>query len=271
MESRPDGGREARPSAAPAASPSQDFVLVDFDGTLAAADVGNLFFQRFTRDQEAWLRWIDLWKQGRLSARECLARESELARVSRDQALAFVDEFDLVPEAAAFLSLARARGHHVVVASDGLDFYVDRLLARAGVEVERSANRLLFFDDATVAPVYASSGPEVTCGRRVARPRSDAPEGCGACGNCKGAILGQARSSMRFRRLLLVGDGLSDRCAARVADRVYAKDDLLEFCRARGIAARPFATLDDVARAEQWVSGSPREAPGFAGSPAETI
>ena len=49
---------------------------------------------------------------------------------------------------------------------------------------------------------------------------------------------------------MFVGDGLSDRCAAPRADVVYAKDDLMEFCVARGIAARPFMTFEDVARGE---------------------
>ncbi|MGH7724962.1 MAG: hypothetical protein ACREOU_05990, partial [Candidatus Eiseniibacteriota bacterium] len=51
-------------------------------------------------------------------------------------------------------------------------------------------------------------------------------------------------------RTVFIGDGLSDRCGARAADVVYAKGDLLAFCRDAGIPARPFANFEDVARAE---------------------
>jgi 2-hydroxy-3-keto-5-methylthiopentenyl-1-phosphate phosphatase len=46
--------------------------------------------------------------------------------------------------------------------------------------------------------------------------------------------------------VVMVGDGLSDRCGARAADRVVARGELLEWCRAQGIAAEPFADFADV-------------------------
>jgi 2-hydroxy-3-keto-5-methylthiopentenyl-1-phosphate phosphatase len=46
----------------------------------------------------------------------------------------------------------------------------------------------------------------------------------------------------------MVGDGLSDRCAARVADHVVARGALAEWCAAEGIAYHGFADFADVAR-----------------------
>jgi HAD superfamily phosphoserine phosphatase-like hydrolase len=232
--------------------PASDFILVDFDGTLAAADVGNRFFRRFTADRTAWDALIADWMAGRISARECLARECDGARVDPEAALTFVSGFALVADAAAFVSAARGAGHHVLVASDGLTFYIERLLAAAGLDVPFTANRLRFVDGALV-PEFASGGPEVAMsGGRVARAAAGAPTGCGRCGNCKGAALEAARASGRYARRIVIGDGYSDRCAAGAADRIYAKDDLLDYCRAHGIPARPFATLAEVARAEGW-------------------
>jgi len=59
-----------------------------------------------------------------------------------------------------------------------------------------------------------------------------------------------ARLAAGYERAVFVGDGLSDRCGARRADQVYAKGDLLDWCRAEGIAARPFGDFHEVARAE---------------------
>lgn len=239
--------------------PQNDLVVVDFDGTLAAADVGNRLFRRFGNDRLRWDRLIEDWKQGRLTSRECLARECEMATaLDEDQAEAFVRTFTLVPDAPAFVRAARAAGHDVTVASDGLSFYIETLLARAGLEVSFRANRMRFEKQGPV-PEFGSRGPEVVLADgRVARAGEDAGEGCGACGHCKGALVREAQASGRYRRVLLVGDGFSDRCGARAADVVYAKDDLLPWAQANGIAARPFETLADVARAEGW--------PGFAPS-----
>jgi 2-hydroxy-3-keto-5-methylthiopentenyl-1-phosphate phosphatase len=245
--------------AAPGDRPRPDFVLVDFDGTLAAADVGNRFFRRFTPDGARWDKVIADWMAERLTARQCLALECDLARAGRDEAFAFVDGFVLAPDAAAFVAAARSAGHHLLVASDGLTFYIERLLARAGLEVPFTANRLRF-DGGALIPEFASAGPEVALsGGRVAHAAAGAAPGCGRCGNCKGAALRAARASGRYARLVAVGDGYSDRCAVGAADVVYAKGDLLAYCRAHGIAARPFAMLGEVARAEGW---GPAAAPG---------
>jgi 2-hydroxy-3-keto-5-methylthiopentenyl-1-phosphate phosphatase len=57
------------------------------------------------------------------------------------------------------------------------------------------------------------------------------------------------RSLPPERPLAYAGDGVSDRCAARAADRVFARDWLAaEFGRA-GLAYEPFETMDDLAAA----------------------
>ena len=55
----------------------------------------------------------------------------------------------------------------------------------------------------------------------------------------------------------MVGDGLSDRCAAREADHVMARDELLMWCRSEGIAATPFQSFDDVDRFARRLAGEP--------------
>jgi len=234
---------------------ARDLVVVDFDGTLAASDVGNRLFRHFGTDPARWNRVIEEWKHGRLTSRECLARECEMtAGLDRAAADGFVKGFDLVPEAKAFVESARRAGHDVTVASDGLTFYIEILLERAGLEVPFRANRMRFEEGGPI-PEYGSLGKDIVLADgRVARSAADAREGCGACGHCKGALVREARASGRYRRVLLVGDGFSDRCGAKAAHVVYAKDDLLPWCGENGIDARPFATLSDVARAEGWAA-----------------
>jgi 2,3-diketo-5-methylthio-1-phosphopentane phosphatase len=238
--------------------------VVDFDGTLAAADVGNRLFRRFGSDRERWERAIEDWKKGRMTSRECLARECELTSgLDEAAARAFVAEFRLVEDASAFVAAARATGHDVVVASDGFTFYIEMLLEAAGLDLPFRANRMRF-EEAGPVPEYGSRGPDVALhDGRTARAGESAGEGCGACGHCKGALVREAQASGRYRRVILVGDGFSDRCGARAADVVYAKDDLLPWCLAHGITARPFASLSDVARAEGWPGLA---ATGYSGS-----
>jgi HAD superfamily phosphoserine phosphatase-like hydrolase len=221
----------------PSGAPVPDTILVDFDGTLAAADIGNRFFHHFTTDEAKWNELIAGWKGEQLSARECLAHECALAEVDERTALQFFEGFSLAPDAAGLVAAARDAGHRIVIASDGLELYVSLLLSRNGLDVPFSANRIRFEPQGPIPG--------------LARAREGAGHVCGRCGNCKGAIIEAARQG-GARRTVLVGDGYSDRCAAHAADVVYAKDDLLGYCREQGIDARPFTVLRDVAEAEGW-------------------
>jgi 2-hydroxy-3-keto-5-methylthiopentenyl-1-phosphate phosphatase len=61
---------------------------------------------------------------------------------------------------------------------------------------------------------------------------------------CKQAPIKDAR--YRGRTTVLVGDGVSDRKAALLADAVLAKGPLADWCEAFGIPCARIDTLDDV-------------------------
>jgi len=57
------------------------------------------------------------------------------------------------------------------------------------------------------------------------------------------ALLG---ARQRGEHTIFIGDGLSDRGAAEVADEVFAKHSLAEYCRERKIKFHEYETFDDV-------------------------
>jgi 2-hydroxy-3-keto-5-methylthiopentenyl-1-phosphate phosphatase len=59
-----------------------------------------------------------------------------------------------------------------------------------------------------------------------------------------------ARRANGYDRTVFIGDGLSDRCGARAADVVYARDDLAGGGAREDLAFRPFASFADVMEAE---------------------
>ncbi len=199
-------------------------VLVDFDGTVSVGDVGNLLFRRLTGGRATEV--IDLWKRGGMTSRELMIRECALARGARDEVLAFALEQPVDPTFASFVRRAEAAGRRVSVVSDGLDVYIRAILEREGLgALPLEANRVRFAGD-RLLPSFPFGG-----------------RGCGGCGNCKGGAVEAARGD---GPVLFVGNGLSDRCGARAADVVYAKDDLAAFCRDEKIPFHPFSSFDDV-------------------------
>lgn len=63
-------------------------------------------------------------------------------------------------------------------------------------------------------------------------------------GNDKARAIAEARAAGFYT--IFIGDGLSDRASAEVADEVFAKRYLAEYCRTRGIACHEFQTFADI-------------------------
>ncbi len=203
--------------------------LCDFDGTVSPTDIGAAFAVAFSPGcGAAREQWLARWAAGEIGHRELTEAQCGLIMATAEEALAFTRGFALDPHFAGFVREVRSRGDEVMVVSEGFDFYVADHLARAGLgDVPCAANRLRFE------------------GRRVTPEFPWSADGCGRCGNCKGRHVRAWRA--RGYRTVLVGDGLSDRCGAREADRVLARGDLLAWCRAEGLPAEPFRDFADVA------------------------
>ena len=212
--------------------------LCDFDGTIAPADIGAGLVRRFAPGSAARLDALEAdWRAGRIGSRELTLAQCAMLRVSEAEALAFVRGFGLDPAFAPFAREALARGDQVTIVSDGFDFYLrDRLDAVGLGDLPRAGNLARFEGDRMI-PSFPF-----------------AAAGCGRCANCKAQHVDRARE--QGDRVVVVGDGASDRCAAELADIVFARGELLDWCRGRGIPAHPF---DDFAAVAAFARGRTAE------------
>jgi len=203
-------------------------VLCDFDGTVAEKDVGDLLFRRFggSAASDAAQEWV----RGEIDSRECLERQAEATHCTVEELRSFAHACRLDPYFRDFHDFARRRGIEVVVLSDGLDFYIERMLAKNGCgSLEFYSNRLRIEGNTF----------------QVEFPWYNQRE-CTECGCCKTHHLFRYRRRGYF--IVYVGNGLSDRCPSESADLVFAKGELLEHCRAKSINCIEFRNFRDVER-----------------------
>ncbi len=200
-------------------------VFFDFDGTITTVDIGCHLLDRLVGP--AWHELDARYARGEIGSRELLT--DEWALVEGDEALArsVAAEIAIDPAFAPLVHALQAAGAEVVVISDGFGFYVEDACQPLGIEVLTN-------------DVDFATG-------EVRFPHEDRCCPCSSCGVCKQAPIKDAQ--WRGRTTVLVGDGTSDRKAALLADHVFAKGDLASWCRAFGVAFRPFTTLVDVAAA----------------------
>ena len=207
-------------------------VVVDFDNTLTTADVGDLVADRF--GGPAWRELDAQHHRGEVSLRALLSFMFGTMRTSHAELAGFARGVTtLRPGAAAFLAAARELELPVILASGGLDLYIRAILGELALGLPMVCNRAHFGDDGELVVSY----PEWTLG-------------CGHCGNCKAVVVETLRArGVPF--VIGVGDGPSDRCLARAADLVVARDKLHTFTEtlAPPRALVRFDDFHDVARA----------------------
>lgn len=202
-------------------------IFCDFDGTLAQNDVGDAFVKSFG-DWPECKKAVQRWIRGEISSRGYYEVAAATIRVQRDQLHEFCDAQPLAPGFLEFAEFCRQQDWPLMVLSDGLDYYIQRVLARHGLKLPVLANRLeLAPPDRVVIsfPYFAHS--------------------CGQCANCKGYHVRQLMQS-NHERAIYIGDGFSDRCGAQEADIVFAKGDLGQWCEKNNLAFLPFEHFESV-------------------------
>ncbi|MGI5819723.1 MAG: MtnX-like HAD-IB family phosphatase [Armatimonadota bacterium] len=215
-----------------------DLIMSDFDGTITKRDTGWVVFDELELE-EAW-DWEYRWRDREISSIECLSGQWGLVDLPPDELIALIDTLQTDERFPEFVERARAAGAEVVVASDGLSFYLDRLMKRMGFEI----------CDADPDPEhpgeciarYVNMAELTDEGVRITFPHSN--EDCLQCGNCKSGHL--ARLQLKYDRVIYIGDGYSDRCPAMQADIVFAKDHLAKLMDEKGVEYEPFETFADV-------------------------
>jgi 2-hydroxy-3-keto-5-methylthiopentenyl-1-phosphate phosphatase len=236
---RPDGSAAAplRPVPTGDSPPPLLRVSLDFDGTLVEPNVAKLLVSEFILGGSEIADLIDRdLHAGRITLREAWARQTALLPWDRFEAMArFVrDHVPLRPGAREFLALAKEYRIPVTIVSGGLDFYIREVLHREHLKLPVRADKLR--------------------GVRGGRPRLDYPYGhrtCHQCGTCKAGIVTEGFGGSAT---VLIADGTTDRYAAEVADLVFARGRLLDFCQSVEIPCYEFENFPPVtAQFRRWL------------------
>ncbi|HZY69780.1 MAG TPA: HAD-IB family phosphatase [Thermoplasmata archaeon] len=222
-------------------------LMIDFDGTLVEPNVAIVLVEQFCPDGARVANEVDLLlHSGKMTLREAWEREAALMRA--DQIPEMIDyvvrHIPLREGAHELLGLLARHRVPTQIVSGGLDFYIDPVLKREGIDL----------------PVRSDTSTTAPDGHlRVLHPHGHAT--CRLCGICKAQVV--RGSGGNGTRVAFVGDGSTDQYAAEVADIVFARRRLLDLCRKRGIPAYPFEAFPPVTeRLRGWLEeGEPLPPP----------
>jgi len=210
---------------------TNEFTLVmDFDGTITQQDSNDMLVR--VLGNEVIEKIESEFVAGTLSNREASDLHFKEMLITLEEYQAFLDaHISIDPGFDKFLELARDREISLFIVSGGYHQAVEHILGNKRLQgVQVFANSLL-------------GSPYLSISFGTTQPVCDKP--FGPCGNCKRDCLASIRQ-MTDRKIIFVGDGLTDRCALEEADFVFAKDSLADYCNEHGLQYTSFKDFSDI-------------------------
>jgi len=202
-------------------------VFCDFDGTVSVQDATDLVLSRLAAPE--WQEVERLWQDEAIGSGECMRNQIPLIRATPKQLNEVLDEVEIDPFFASFVDFCAEHGVPVVIVSDGVDYFIKRILWKRALDhLPVIANRLV---------VSARSGQ---LSYELLSPYAD--RAClttaGVCKCRQLAALGEER--------VYVGDGRTDFCVSDKAELVFAKGRLARHCAERDIRFFAYRDFNDV-------------------------
>lgn len=206
-------------------------VLVsDFDGTMTRHDFYKLAVESLvppgTPDH-----WTE-YRTGAITHFEALRRYFATIRKTETEVLSVVDRMELDPMLPAAMRALRVAGWEVVVTSAGCDWYIRRLLAAAGVEIEVHSNPGRFEEGKGLLMEMPLGSPYLS--QMLGVDKAQVVRGYLDAG----------------RPVAFAGDGFPDAEAARLVpgEFRFARGDLADVLERERLEFHPFETWSDIAR-----------------------
>ena len=204
-------------------------VQCDFDSTIAEDDVSYLLLDAFADGD--WRHYLEEYKEGRITVGTFNSEAFGMVKANKQTMVDYFLAKNRVKIRAGFTDLLHycsEKGYRFVIISNGLSFYIEAILKDIGVnDIEVFASETEFHPEGLKVKYVGPDGSEVQSGFKDAYIR---------------LFLGQGY------RIIYIGDGASDCPPASQAHQIFARDDLLAYCKKSNLNCVPFDDLHDVVR-----------------------
>ena len=206
-------------------------IFCDFDGTTAINDTWIEMGEYFINDKEKWAEVIKDFEELKIGARECFIRECNLIEnFDFDMFNEIIDRQKLDDTFIGFKNFCNANSFPIAILSEGMDYYISRVLANNNLDIPYYCNRFVLSEDKKNFTLEF--------------PYSDSE--CTRCGCSKRNLLLTMTGDDEIS--VFIGDGFSDVCVSHYADIVFAKKSLASYCWKNNITYFDFQNFSDITR-----------------------
>ena len=203
-------------------------IICDFDGTITQEDFGGLLAKRFG-DEGIIRSHFQSFANHQLQLRDLQAKIWPSVRITEQEFERFFHENKKLRD--GFIDfVAHCQDHNVdlQIISGGFSFYLERFYAEYDIDL----------------PIKHNIGKLKDGGVQVEFPYLS--NNCDYCSNCKRPSVHDLKKAGKY--VVGIGDGTSDYCMAKEANKVFACSGLIDFCEQNKITYQPFTHFNEITK-----------------------
>ena len=185
-------------------------IQCDFDGTVTEDDISFMLLDAFAKGD--WRAINKQYSDGKITVGEFNERAFGLVRASKKAMLDYLkDKVKVRPGFQKLVELCQQKGIRLVIVSNGLDFYIKKILEDMGLRnLEYHAAETRFHANKLKVRYIGPDGSVVDSGYKEKYVNQYLNEGY---------------------QVVYIGNGTSDLSPARGAHQIFATESLLEHCQ----------------------------------------
>lgn len=206
--------------------PDKCIVFFDFDNTITTCDVFDDMLLRFSSDNH----WLDLekkWKESKIGSKDCLEGQIKGIKITKKALDRHLSSIKLDPYFKRLIHFLDAKRIKKIILSDNFDYILKRILNQNSLKKLKVYSNKLQFDKDRLIPHFPFRS-----------------KNCKVCAHCKTKNL--LANVDKDSIIIYVGDGNSDICPAEYADIIFAKKDLLKYCKDKKLHCLRYNSLREV-------------------------
>ena len=202
-------------------------VQCDFDGTVTEEDTSFFLLDAFA--QGDWRRLLREYKEHKISVREFNTKAFAMVKADKPMLLeALKGKVKVRAGLHELVNYCLGKGFRLVLVSNGLDFCIKAVLKELALEnVEVHAAQASFHTEGMKVQYIGPDGKRLEDGFKEAYTKSFLKLGY---------------------RVIYMGNGESDVAPAKYVHYVFARGELLAYCRENNLKYKPFENFLDVVR-----------------------
>jgi 2,3-diketo-5-methylthio-1-phosphopentane phosphatase len=190
-------------------------IWIDFDGTITKKDTLDELILKYSID-DSWELIEKRWQAGLIGSRQCLEEEFALLRIPREELHKCIENIEVDDGIFELLNIIKTYSIPIAIVSDGVDLFINQILDNNGIHDITIRSNSIEYNEPYLKLICPNTNDNCVVDSA----------------HCKCLSMDSLKAP--GKKSIYIGDGLSDLCAAKHSDFIFAKGALAKNLFAEG-------------------------------------